>query len=102
MVSHPSFLFRFLKTRRPEEDILSLETLSSVHSITIDQQPEESIQDFPRYIKYELGVLRPSNMLKVPSDWPWDESLRIPSQAENVLFIWADSAVKFISEERLD
>ena len=97
---HPTF--RFLITGRPEEDILSLTSSPYVQSLHLDPQSDESMQNVPAYIEYELERLRSSNMLRIPSDWPWDESLRILSQAENVLFIWADSAVRFISEERLD
>ena len=60
------------------------------------------MQNVPAYIEYELERLRSSNMLRVPSDWPWDESLRTLSQAANGLFIWASTAVKFIQEEDLN
>ena len=94
--------FRFLITGRPEEDILSLVSLPSVHLITLDPQSEESMHDVPRYIRYELGRLRSSNMLKVPSDWPWDEGLQTLSHTASGLFIWAATAVRIISEEKLN
>ena len=97
---HPAF--RFLITGRPEEDILPLASLSNVYSITLDQKSEESMQDVPRYIEHELGTLRASKKLKVPSEWPWDESLRNLSESANGLFIWASTAVKFIQEGRLN
>ena len=97
---HPTF--RFLITGRPEEDILPIASLSNVYSFTLDQKSEESMHDVPRYIEHELGTLRASKKLKVPSDWPWDESLRNLSQSANGLFIWASTAVKHIQEGRLN
>ena len=99
---HPTF--RFLITGRPEEDILSLSLTSSpyVRSLRLDPQSDESMKNVPAYIEYELERLRSSNMLRIPSDWPWDESLRIISQAANGLFIWASTAIKFIQEEKLN
>ena len=93
---------RFVITGRPEEDILSLASLPNVHHSILNQQSEESMHDVPAYIESELGKLRSSNMLRVPSDWPWDESLRILSQSANGLFIWASTAIKFIQEEKLN
>ena len=92
--------FRFLITGRPEEDIFPLASLPNVCHITLDHQSEESMHDVPVYIEYELGILRSSNMLKVPSDWPWDKSLQTLSQSANGLFIWASTAVRFIQEGR--
>ena len=99
---HPAF--RFLITGRPEEDILSLSLTSSpyVRSLHLDPQSDESMKNVPVYIEYELERLRSSNMLRVPSDWPWDESLQILSQSANGLFIWASTAVKFIRDGRLN
>ena len=93
---------RFLITGRPVEDILSLTYSPNVQSLCLDPQSDESIRDVSAYIKYELGRLRSSNMLKVPSNWPWNKSLRILSQAANGLFIWASTAVKHIQEGRLN
>ncbi|PAV17375.1 WD40 domain containing protein [Pyrrhoderma noxium] len=93
---------RFLITGRPEEDILSLASLPNVHHSILNQQSEESMHDVPAYIESELGKLRSSNMLRVPSDWPWNKSLQILSQSANGLFIWASTAVKFIQEEDLN
>ena len=93
---------RFLITGRPEEDIIPFASLPNVRHITLDHQSEESMHDVPAYIEYELGMLRSSNMLKVPSNWPWDESLRTLSQSANGLFIWASTAVKFVQEGRLN
>ena len=93
---------RFLITGRPEEDILSLASLPNVHHSILNQQSEESMHDVPAYIESELGKLRSSNMLRVPFDWPWDESLRTLSQSANGLFIWASTAVRFIQEEDLN
>ena len=95
-------VFRFLITGRPEEDILALNSSPNVQSLLLDPQSDESKQNIPTYIEYELGRLRSSNMLRVPSDWPWNESLRTLSQTANGLFIWASTAVKFVSEEKLN
>ncbi|PAV17371.1 nucleotide-binding-oligomerization-domain like receptor [Pyrrhoderma noxium] len=97
---HPAF--RFLITGRPEEDIIPFASLSNVRHITLDQLSEESMHDVPAYIEYELGKLMSSNMLKVPSDWPWDKSLQTLSESANGLFIWASTAVKFVQEGRLN
>ena len=99
---HPAF--RFLITGRPEEDILSLSLTSSpyVQSLRLDPQSDESMLNVPAYIEYELERLRSSNMLRVPSDWPWDESLLTLSESANGLFIWASTAIKFIQEEKLN
>ena len=82
---HPTF--RFLITGRPEEDILSLTSSPYVQPLRVDLQSDESMKNVPAYIEYELERLRSSNMLRVPSDWPWDESLRTLSQTANGLFI---------------
>ncbi|PAV17364.1 WD40 domain containing protein [Pyrrhoderma noxium] len=91
---------RFIMTGRPEEDIIPFASLPNVRHITLDHQSEESMHDVPAYIEYELGMLRSSNMLKVPSDWPRGERLQTLSESANGLFIWASTAVKFIQEGR--
>ena len=93
---------RFVMTGRPEEDIIPFASLPNVRHITLDHQSEESMHDVPAYIEYELGMLRSSNMLRVPSDWPWGERLRTFSRSANGLFIWASTAVKFIRDGRLN
>ena len=94
--------FRFLITGRPEEDILFWKSSPTVQSLLLDSQSDESICDVNAYIEYELGRVKPPSMLKVPSNSPWDEGIRIISQAANGLFIWASTAVKFVSESRLN
>ncbi|PAV17360.1 WD40 domain containing protein [Pyrrhoderma noxium] len=94
--------FRFLITGRPEEDILFWKSSPTVQSLLLDSQSDESISDVSAYIEYELGRVKPPSMLKVPSNSPWDEGIRILSQAANGLFIWASTAVKFVSESRLN
>ena len=93
---------RFLITGRPEEDIIPFASLSNVRHITLDHQSEESMHDVPAYIEYELGMLRSSNMLKVPSDWPWDESIQSLANIAGGLFIWASTAINLISGEQLN
>ena len=89
--------FRFLITGRPEEDVLSL-SLSNVQMVTLDQQSDESKEDVYTFIRHELGNLRSLNMLNVPASWPWDENIRTLSHRADGLFVWASTAVKFVSE----
>ena len=97
---HPTF--RFLITGRPEEDILSFTPSPYVQSLHLDPQSNESMQNVSVYIEYELERLRTSNMMRVPSDWSWNENLQTLSQAANGLFIWASTAIKFVQEEDLN
>ena len=95
--------FRILITSRPEEDIVSLlPSQSHVHSIMIDQRSEDNKQDVLMFIKFEFEHLRKSGRLRVPVDWPWEDSLEALGEAADGLFIWASTAIKYISEKKSD
>ncbi|PAV21526.1 nucleotide-binding-oligomerization-domain like receptor [Pyrrhoderma noxium] len=94
--------FRFLLTSRPEHDILSF-SLSSpgIHTIKIDHNSEENRCDVHTYIKHELEKLRSSNAFVIPQDWSWDEGIQSLVDTADGLFIWASTAIKFISGKKL-
>ena len=97
--------FRFLLTARPEHDILSFSSLSppSIHTIKLDHNSEENRRDVHTYIAYELENLRSSkpNALVIPQDWKWEEGIQSLADTADGLFIWASTAIKFISGKKL-
>ena len=96
--------FRFLITGRPEQDILFLHTLSwpLAQTLVLDHRQEESSLDVQTYIRYELERLRSERRWKVPDDWPWEKNLNLLADAADRLFIWASTAIKFISGKKLN
>ena len=97
--------FRFLLTARPEHDILSFSSLSppSILTIELDRSSEENRRDVHTYIAYELEKLRSSNAsaFVIPQDWKWDEGVQSLADSADGLFIWASTAIKFISGKKL-
>ena len=95
--------YRFLVTARPEEDILPFASLSplSVHTLELDHSTEENRRDVHTYIRYGLEELKTSNTFVIPQDWKWDECIQSLADTADGLFIWASTAIKFISEKKL-
>ncbi|PAV22985.1 nucleotide-binding-oligomerization-domain like receptor [Pyrrhoderma noxium] len=96
--------FRFIITSRPENDILNFTSSRSqnVQTFDLDNQIDENKLDVSTFIEHELEELRSSETLRVPEDWPWDEGLQRLANTAGGLFIWASTAIKFISEKKLD
>ena len=96
--------YRFLVTTRPEGDILPFASLSplSVCTLELDHSTEENRHDVHTYIRYELEQLKTSNTFVIPQDWKWDEGIQSLADTADGLFIWASTAIKFISEKKLD
>ena len=95
--------FRFTITSRPEKDILTFTSLQSqnVKTLELDHQTDENRLDVFTYIKHELEGLRSLRTVRIPQDWPWDEGIQSLADTADGLFIWASTAIKFISERRL-
>ncbi|PAV17574.1 nucleotide-binding-oligomerization-domain like receptor [Pyrrhoderma noxium] len=93
--------FRILITSRPDEDISSLISSPSYKIITLDQHSDESKLNVYTYIKHQFDQMRSSGKLKVPDDYEWDKSVQTLADSADGLFIWASTAVRFVSEERL-
>ena len=96
--------FRFIITSRPENDILAFTPSQSpnVQTFDLDNQIDENKIDVFTFIKHELEELKSLRALRVPQDWSWDEGLQRLANAAGGLFIWASTAIKFISEKKLD
>ena len=94
--------FRFLVTTRPEGDLLPFISLSPlrVHTIELDRKVEENRLDVYTYIKHELEDLKLSTIFVIPQDWRWDEGVQSLADSADGLFIWASTAIKFISENK--
>ena len=92
--------FRILITSRPDEDISPLISSPSYKIITLDQHSDESKLNVYTYIKHQFDQMRSSERLKVPSDYEWDKSIQTLADSADGLFIWASTAVRFVSEER--
>ena len=54
------------------------------------------------YIEDKLEGLKASNAFVIPKDKKWYESIRRLADNADGLFIWASTAIKFISEKKLD
>ena len=96
--------FRFIITSRPENDILAFNSPQSpnVQTFDLDNQIDENKIDVFTFIKHELEESRSSRALRVPEDWSWDEGLQRLASTAGGLFIWASTAIKFISEKKGD
>ena len=96
--------FRFIITSRPENDILTFTSsrYPNVQTFDLDNQIDENKIDVFTFIEHELEELRSSETLRVPEDWSWDEGLQRLASTAGGLFIWASTAIKFISEKKLD
>ena len=83
--------FRFLVTTRPEGDPLPFISLPppGVHTIELDHEVEENRLGVHTYIRQELEDLK------------WDEGVRCLADSAGGLLIWASTAIKFISENKL-
>ncbi|PAV21525.1 nucleotide-binding-oligomerization-domain like receptor [Pyrrhoderma noxium] len=94
--------FRFLVTSRPEGDLLPFISLPPprVHTLELDRKVEENKLDVYAYIKHELEILRSSPVFVIPQDWRWDEGVQSLADSADGLFIWASTAIKFISENK--
>ena len=94
--------FRFLVTSRPEGDLLPFISLPlpRVHTLELDRKVEENKLDVYTYIKHELEILRSSPVFVIPQDWRWDEGVQSLADSADGLFIWASTAIKFISENK--
>ena len=93
--------FRILITSRPDEDISHLFSSSSFNTIKLEQHSDERKLNVHTYIKHQFDQMRSSGRLKVPDDYEWDRSVRTLADSADGLFIWASTAVRFVSEERL-
>ena len=95
--------YRFLVTTRPEGDILPFISLSSlkVHTLNLDYKAEENRLSVSTYIKYELEKLKSSNAFVIPQDWDWEGGVQSLANTADGLFIWASTAIKFISEKKI-
>ena len=94
--------FRFLVTSRPEGDLHPFISLPPprVHTLELDRKVEENKLDVYTYIKHELEDLRSSSVFVIPQDWKWDEGVQSLAASADGLFIWASTAIKFISENK--
>ena len=92
--------FRILITSRPDEDISHLFSSSSFNTIKLEQHSDESKLNVHTYIKHQFDQMRSSGRLKVPDDYEWDRSVQTLADSADGLFIWASTAVRFVSEER--
>ena len=95
--------YRFLVTTRPERDILSFISLPSlkVHTLNLDYRAEENRLSVSTYIKYELEKLKSSNAFVIPRDWDWEEGVQSLANTADGWFLWASTAIKFISEKKI-
>ena len=95
--------YRFLVTARPEGDILPLVSLPplSVLTLNLDHRVGENRFGVSTYIKYELEKLKSSNAFDVPQDWDWEGGVQSLANTADGLFIWASTAIKFISEKKI-
>ena len=92
--------YRFLITSRPEEDLIVLKSLPSAHVIEVGSALDDTKRDVDSYIRFEFEKLRLSKRLNVPDDWPWESNLKKLSEAADGLFIWASTAIKFVTEAK--
>ena len=95
--------YRFLVTTRPEGDILPFISLSSlkVRTLNLDYKAEENRLSVSTYIKYELEKLKSTIAFDVPQDWDWEGGVQSLANTADGLFIWASTAIKFISEKKV-
>ena len=94
--------FRFLVTTRPEGDLLPFISLPPprVYTIELDRKVDENRLDVYAYIRYELDILRSSPVFVIPQYWKWEEGVQSLADSADGLFIWASTAIKFISENK--
>ena len=91
-------VFRFLVTSRPEEGISSMSPFCN-HSI-LDHTSTSSKEDVIKFVRHEMRELRKDGGWHVPKDWPWDENIQALGEAADEIFIWASTAVRYISERK--
>ena len=96
--------FRFLITARPEGDHLPFMYLPTcrVRILNLDNRMGESRLDVKRYIESEMEKLKSSNALVIPQGWDWDGGKQSLTNTADGLFIWASTAIKFISKRRFN
>ena len=96
-------IFRFLITSRPGEGILPPPCVSVSpfynHSI-LDHTSTSSKEDVIKFVRHEMRELRKDGGWHVPKDWPWEENMRVLGEAADGVFIWASTAVKYISGKK--
>ena len=94
--------FRFLVTTRSKDVIPPFMPASplNVHTLNLDHRWEEGKLDVHMYIKHELEIMRSSNTLIIPQNWKWDKGIQSLANTADGWFLWASSAIKFISEKK--
>ncbi|KAF8477854.1 hypothetical protein JB92DRAFT_1867230 [Gautieria morchelliformis] len=90
---------KFLIAGRPEPQIRDTFLSSpNVKVVQLHEIPKDHVQaDIRRYLKNSL-----SKLAKDERDWPPDNDLSILLERSNKLFIYAASAVRYISDPRFD
>ena len=97
-------VFRFLITSRPEEGINPLLRNSMppfCNHTTLDHTSASNEEDVIKFVRHEMRELREDGRWRVPKDWPWDEKVEILGKAADGVFIWASTAIKYVSGKTL-
>ena len=88
--------FRFLITSRPEPDIEDM-LGSNPGVVSFELGPDAG--DVQAYLDYEMPkAFKKDELEHIQKSWPWAENMKVLGKAANGLFIWASTAVKYISE----
>ena len=96
-------VFRFLVTSRPEEGINPLSRVfvpPFCNHKTLDHTSLSSKEDVIKFVCHEMRELREDGEWHVPRDWPWDEKVQVLGSAADGIFIWASTAIKYISGKK--
>ncbi|KIM73368.1 hypothetical protein PILCRDRAFT_15274, partial [Piloderma croceum F 1598] len=54
--------------------------------------------DISTYLRHHTALIRKDPMFKLTADWPGEEKVRVLANCSAGLFIWASTAVKFITD----
>ena len=95
----PSFV-RFLITSRPEPDIVNAlsHQSDSVYETVVDYTSDTSHHDVFLFLLAEMPkIVDECPRIQLPVDWKWDEKMKALSKVAGGLFIWAATAIKFVS-----
>ncbi|PAV19324.1 nucleotide-binding-oligomerization-domain like receptor [Pyrrhoderma noxium] len=94
---------RFLVTSRPEEGINPLSRVfvpPFCNRGILDHTSASSKEDVIKFVHHEMRELKEDGAWHIPKDWPWDENMRVLGEAADGVFIWASTAIKYISRKK--
>ena len=91
--------FRFVITSRRESDIESaLSHRSNIVVRELDVGSDTNNSDIYTYLRHHTALIRKDPMFTLTADWPGEEKVQVLANSSSGLFIWASTAVKFITD----